>query len=145
MAIVIQYHFCDYNFYRALVNNKYNESKPKYSLIVLLMAKAAGKSQMVDEQGVDGIYPAQRSLAEITEIIHMAQMIHTGVVNLPEPVTTDDDKELQLGNKMAVLIGDFLLAKASTGLAKLDNTQVTNLKIELVMYNLYLYTHLQCW
>ena len=88
------------------------------------MAKAAGKSQMENEQGVDGIYPTQRSLAEITEIIHMAQMIHTGVVNLPEPVTSEEDKELQLGNKMAVLIGDFLLAKASTGLAKLDNTQV---------------------
>ncbi|RDD45898.1 Decaprenyl-diphosphate synthase subunit 2 [Trichoplax sp. H2] len=117
---------------RGLINNSYNENKAKYSLIVLLIAKAAGKSQMIEEQSVDGIYPTQRSLAEITEIIRMAQIIHTGVVNLPEPIASEEDKELQLGNKMAVLIGDFLLAKASNGLAKLENTQVVQLMSEAI-------------
>lgn len=32
--------------------------------------------------------------------------------------------DMEFGNKMAVLSGDFLLASACTGLAELENTQV---------------------
>jgi len=77
---------------------------------------------------------SQRSLAEIVEMIHTAGLIHKGIVNISslvdssstvteaEPNSQADDFEL--GNKMAVLSGDFLLASASTGLAALNNTKV---------------------
>ena len=85
-----------------------------------------------------GIIPSQRSLAEIAEIIHCAYMIHLGVVNtkrlsksgeeeLHKNVGGDDEideDDLLLGNKMAILGGDYLLAKACTGLAQLHNNQV---------------------
>ena len=68
---------------------------------------------------------SQRALAEITEMIHTASLIHKGLVNIdPEVMKGDVMKEMEFGNKMAVLSGDFLLANASTGLADLNNTKV---------------------
>lgn len=64
--------------------------------------------------------PSQRSLAEITELIHTAHLIHTGVINITNP-----DANLEMGNKMAILCGDFLLAHACVSLAALKNVQVT--------------------
>ena len=69
---------------------------------------------------------SQRSLAEITEMIHTAYLVHTGVVDLKNLRSSDEDPEdLAFGNKMAVLSGDFLLANASTALAQLYNTTVS--------------------
>ena len=75
-----------------------------------------------------GILPEQRALAEIAEIIHSAYVINLGIVNVNElhssdhlPVTEED---MYLGNKIAILSGDYLLARACTGLAQLHNNQV---------------------
>ncbi|XP_008315135.1 all trans-polyprenyl-diphosphate synthase PDSS2 [Cynoglossus semilaevis] len=101
-------------------------------VIVLLMSKAAGPSHAASDalvqDMVSGIYPSQRNLAEITELIHTAFLVHRGIVNLKEWTVSDGPlKDMQFGNKMAVLSGDFLLANACTGLAKLDNTKVVEL------------------
>ncbi|XP_076025300.1 all trans-polyprenyl-diphosphate synthase PDSS2 [Genypterus blacodes] len=101
-------------------------------LIVLLLSKAAGPSRgasdPLPQDMVSGIYPSQRNLAEITELIHTAFLVHRGVVNLKEWTVSDGPlKDMEFGNKMAVLSGDFLLANACTGLAQLNNTQVVEL------------------
>ncbi|KAG9274936.1 decaprenyl-diphosphate synthase subunit 2 [Astyanax mexicanus] len=101
-------------------------------LVVLLMSKAAGPSSTSSDvllpDMVSGIYPSQRNLAEITELIHTAFLVHRGIVNLKEWTYSDGPlKDLQFGNKMAVLSGDFLLANACTGLAQLNNTKVVEL------------------
>jgi decaprenyl-diphosphate synthase subunit 2 len=86
------------------------------------------------------VFYSQRTLAEITEMIHIAGLIHKGVLNLSpaceQKVPSTDysaskssdsnavHDDLEFGNKMAVLSGDFLLANASTGLAGLHNTKV---------------------
>ena len=59
-------------------------------------------------------------------MIHTANLIHKGVVNLSDldPVLDGPVKDMEFGNKMAVLSGDFLLANACTGLAELNNTKV---------------------
>jgi len=68
-------------------------------------------------------------------MIHTASVIHKGVVNIsmgdgPQALTTMSgaknmvNDDMEFGNKMAVLSGDFLLANASTGLAGLNNTKV---------------------
>lgn len=68
---------------------------------------------------------SQRNLAEITELIHTAFLVHRGIVNLKDWAASDGPlKDMRFGNKMAVLSGDFLLANACTGLAQLDNTKV---------------------
>lgn len=101
-------------------------------LVVLLMSKAAGPSSSSSSPTLDsmvsGIYPSQRNLAEITELIHTAFLVHRGIVNLKEWTNSDGPlKDMQFGNKMAVLSGDFLLANACTGLAQLNNTKVVEL------------------
>lgn len=66
-------------------------------------------------------------MAEITELIHTAFLVHRGIVNLKELTNSDGPlKDMQFGNKMAVLSGDFLLANACTGLAQLNDTKVLN-------------------
>ncbi|XP_054862041.1 decaprenyl-diphosphate synthase subunit 2 isoform X2 [Amphiprion ocellaris] len=101
-------------------------------LVVLLLSKAAGPNQaasdLLTQDMVSGIYPSQRNLAEITELIHTAFLVHRGIVDLKELTVSDGSlKDMQFGNKMAVLGGDFLLANACTGLAQLDNTKVVEL------------------
>lgn len=101
-------------------------------LVVLLLSKAAGPNQaasdLLAQDMVSGIYPSQRNLAEITELIHTAFLVHRGIVDLKELAVSDGSlKDMQFGNKMAVLGGDFLLANACTGLAQLDNTKVVEL------------------
>lgn len=55
-------------------------------------------------------------------MIYTASLIHKGVLDLdPE---SPDHKDLEFGNKMAILSGDFMLANASVGLAELRNTEV---------------------
>ncbi|XP_066535506.1 decaprenyl-diphosphate synthase subunit 2 [Hoplias malabaricus] len=101
-------------------------------LVVLLLSKAAGPSNTTSDSllpdMVSGIYPSQRNLAEITELIHTAFLVHRGIVNLKDWTCSDGPfKDMQFGNKMAVLSGDFLLANACTGLAQLNNTKVVEL------------------
>uniref|UniRef100_A0A3B3YJD0 Prenyl (decaprenyl) diphosphate synthase, subunit 2 n=1 Tax=Poecilia mexicana TaxID=48701 RepID=A0A3B3YJD0_9TELE len=101
-------------------------------LIVLLLSKAAGPShaasELLTKDMVSGIYPSQRNLAEITELIHTAFLVHRGIVNLKEWTVSDGPlKDMEFGNKMAVLSGDFLLANACTGLAELNDTKVVEL------------------
>ncbi|NWV82974.1 DLP1 synthase, partial [Dasyornis broadbenti] len=100
-------------------------------LVILLISKAAGPSTTelsFQHDMVSGIYSSQRSLAEITELIHTAFLVHRGIVNIGELKSCDGPlKDMQFGNKMAVLSGDFLLANACTSLAQLQNTKVVEL------------------
>ncbi|XP_061650630.1 decaprenyl-diphosphate synthase subunit 2 isoform X2 [Phyllopteryx taeniolatus] len=105
-------------------------------LVVLLLSKAAGpshtSSDLLSHDMVSGIYPSQRNLAEITELIHTAFLVHRGVVNLKELTASDGLlKDMEFGNKMAILSGDFLLANACTGLAQLNNTKENNITTEV--------------
>lgn len=101
-------------------------------LVVLLLSKAAGPghavSDLLAQDMVGGIYPSQRNLAEITELIHTAFLVHRGIVDLKGWTVSDGPlKDMEFGNKMAVLSGDFLLANACSGLAQLNNTKVVEL------------------
>ncbi|XP_078133803.1 all trans-polyprenyl-diphosphate synthase PDSS2 [Sander vitreus] len=119
------------NTARGFVNDNRNNLQLR-GLIVLLLSKAAGPSHTASDllsQGmVSGIYPSQRHLAEITELIHTAFLVHRGIVDLKGWTDSDGPlKDMEFGNKMAVLSGDFLLANACTGLAELNNTKVVEL------------------
>lgn len=74
-----------------------------------------------------------RRLAEITEMIHTASLVHDDVV---------DDAEMRRGvptvhslfnNRVAVLAGDFLFAQSSWYLANLDNLDVVKLLSQVIM------------
>ncbi|KAN0072064.1 Isoprenoid synthase domain containing protein [Elaphomyces granulatus] len=81
------------------------------------------------------ILPAQRRLAEITELIHTASLLHDDVIDSAITRRSTASANLQFGNKMAVLAGDFLLGRASVALARLRNPEVTEL-LSTVVANL---------
>ncbi|ATY66269.1 decaprenyl-diphosphate synthase subunit 1 [Cordyceps militaris] len=73
------------------------------------------------------ILPSQRRLAEIAELIHTASLLHDDVIDHSEARRGSPSANLEFGNKMAVLAGDFLLGRASVALARLRNAEVVEL------------------
>jgi len=73
------------------------------------------------------VLPSQRRLAEITELIHTASLLHDDVIDTSISRRGNPSANIAFGNKMAVLAGDFLLGRASVALARLRDPEVTEL------------------
>merc|ERR1711939_128404 len=73
------------------------------------------------------VLPSQRRLAEITELIHTASLLHDDVIDNSISRRGNESANIAFGNKMAVLAGDFLLGRASVALARLKDPEVTEL------------------
>ena len=73
------------------------------------------------------ILPSQRRLAEITELIHTASLLHDDVLDTSDTRRGSPSANVTFGNKMAVLAGDFLLGRASVALARLRDAEVIEL------------------
>jgi hexaprenyl-diphosphate synthase len=80
----------------------------------------------VTDQGCT-ILPTQRRLAEISEMIHTASLLHDDVIDASMTRRNLPSANASFGNKMAVLGGDFLLARASLALARLRNAECIEL------------------
>ncbi|KAL4748330.1 hypothetical protein BDW72DRAFT_205694 [Aspergillus terricola var. indicus] len=80
-----------------------------------------------DFAGDENILPSQRRLAEITELIHTASLLHDDVIDNAITRRSSNSANIEFGNKMAVLAGDFLLGRASVALARLRDPEVTEL------------------
>ena len=88
-------------------------------LLITLVAKAINGSHK-------NISASQHSLAEITELIHAAYLIHFRVIDLKER-----DHNLEYENKIGILCGDLLLAHSSVELAALQNQKVAHPSCDL--------------
>lgn len=75
----------------------------------------------------EGITPSQRRLAEITEMIHAASLLHDDVIDASLTRRNNPSCVSMFGNKMSILGGDFLLGRASVALARLRNAEVIEL------------------
>ncbi|BAZ69059.1 MAG: solanesyl diphosphate synthase [Pelatocladus maniniholoensis HA4357-MV3] len=93
--------------------------------IVLLVSRAT----MLDRD----ITQRHRRLAEITELIHTASLVHDDVIDESEMRRGVPTVHSLFGNKVAVLAGDFFFAQASWYLANLDNLEVVKLLSEVIM------------
>jgi len=108
-------------------------------LMMLLMSKALNSTcttqflEANDYEPNTGVLMTQRKLAEIVEMISAAYSIHKSVLNLPYDLTNEnadakeDLQQLEYGNKIAILGGDYLLANACVGLADLRNTYIVEM------------------
>lgn len=92
--------------------------------IVLLVSRAT----MLDQD----ITPRHRRLAEITEMIHTASLVHDDVVDEAELRRNVPTVNSLFDNRIAVLAGDFLFAQSSWYLANLDNLEVVKLLSEVI-------------
>ena len=93
--------------------------------IVLLLARATLPDQ--------GITPRHRRLAEITEMIHTASLVHDDVVDESATRRGVPTVHSLFDNRVAVLAGDFLFAQSSWYLANLDNLEVVKLLSRVIM------------
>ena len=93
--------------------------------IVLLISRAT----MLEQD----ITPRQRRLAEITEMIHTASLVHDDVVDEAEVRRGVPTVHSLFGNRVAILAGDFLFGQSSWYLAHLDNLEVVKLLSEVIM------------
>jgi all-trans-nonaprenyl-diphosphate synthase len=76
--------------------------------------------------------PRHRRLAEITEMIHTASLVHDDVVDEADLRRNVPTVNNLFDNRIAVLAGDFLFAQSSWYLANLDNLQVVKLLSEVI-------------
>ncbi len=93
--------------------------------IVLLVSR----STMLEQE----ITPRHRRLAEITEMIHTASLVHDDVVDESDMRRGVPTVHSLFGNRIAVLAGDFLFAQSSWYLANLNNLDVVKLLSEVIM------------
>lgn len=97
-----------------------------WGLIVLLVSKMAGQHPdypIMEHDKISGILNTQRSIAEITEILRMGNLVHQGVINLQTLSNAGNDlssdSDMIFGNKIAVLGGDYLLGSANLQISSL--------------------------
>ncbi|GMI32387.1 hypothetical protein TeGR_g14817 [Tetraparma gracilis] len=69
----------------------------------------------------------QAQLGQVVEMIHVASLIHDDVLDEAETRRGGDAVHKLYSNKVAVLAGDYLLARASVLLARLENTAVVQI------------------
>ncbi|MBD2497379.1 solanesyl diphosphate synthase [Nostoc sp. FACHB-280] len=93
--------------------------------IVLLISRAT----MLEKE----ITQRHRRLAEITEMIHTASLVHDDVVDESQMRRGVATVHSLFGNRIAVLAGDFLFAQSSWYLANLNNLEVVKLLSEVIM------------
>ncbi|MBD2092071.1 solanesyl diphosphate synthase [Microcoleus sp. FACHB-1515] len=93
--------------------------------IVFLISRATTPDQTPTEK--------HRRLAEITEMIHTASLVHDDVVDEAETRRGIATVHSSFGNRVAVLAGDFLFAQSSWHLANLDNLAVVKLLSQVIM------------
>lgn len=85
--------------------------------IVALMARAVEGVENVSDQ-------RYLQLGQITEMIHVASLIHDDVLDEADTRRGGQAVHTMYTNKVAVLAGDYLLARASVLLARLQHFQV---------------------
>ncbi|XP_043689648.1 solanesyl diphosphate synthase 3, chloroplastic/mitochondrial-like isoform X2 [Telopea speciosissima] len=114
------------------------EGKRFRPAVLLLMATALNMA--IPRSASDGVIDTlsdelrkrQQCVAEITEMIHVASLLHDDVLDDAETRRGIGSLNVVMGNKLSVLAGDFLLSRACVALASLKNTEVVTLLATVV-------------
>jgi len=101
------------------------EGKRERPVIVSLMGQATSLAAGLDEQQQLDAAAQHRRLAAITEMIHTASLVHDDVLDGADTRRGGSAVHKLYSTKAAVLSGDFLLARASVALARLEMPSVT--------------------
>lgn len=102
--------------------------------VVILIGRAVQAGLHTNVADVVAVEESRRrmekvlKLAEVTEMIHVASLIHDDIVDEAETRRGVTTLHKILGNRAAVQSGDYLLARACFELASLENHEVSQLK-----------------
>lgn len=91
--------------------------------VVVLMKKLSFRSY---SSNFPGILHKQRVLAEVTEMIRTSNLLHNSVLNI-NVENTEEFSDLNFGNTLSLLTGDYLLSSSFRELAGLKNQEVNEL------------------
>jgi geranylgeranyl pyrophosphate synthase len=80
-----------------------------------------------DNHNGSDVWRKQAQLGQIVEMIHVASLIHDDVLDEADTRRGGESVHKLYSNKVAVLAGDYLLARASVLLARLENTAVVQI------------------
>nr|YP_009399321.1 prenyl transferase [Kapraunia schneideri]ARW68927.1 prenyl transferase [Kapraunia schneideri] len=94
-------------------------------IILLNIAKSTSKD--------NNILIEQKRLAEITEIIHTASLVHDDIIDNCDTRRGSNTIHNTFNNKIAVLAGDFLFAQSSWYLANLNNLEVVQIISKIII------------
>lgn len=114
------------------------EGKRFRPTVLLLMASALNASDLKSAVAAEfhtipeELRSRQQSIAEITEMIHVASLLHDDVLDDADTRRGIGSLNFVMGNKISVLAGDFLLSRACVALASLKNTEVVSLLATVV-------------
>ncbi|KAG6416632.1 hypothetical protein SASPL_124065 [Salvia splendens] len=106
------------------------EGKRFRPTVLLLMATALDLpiQRQISEAAVNTLSSElrtrQQCIAEITEMIHVASLLHDDVLDDADTRRGIGSLNYVMGNKLAVLAGDFLLSRACVALASLKTHRV---------------------
>jgi len=95
------------------------------TLVTLVSLASSGTTPK--EHRASETYGLQKGLAQITEMIHVASLVHDDVLDEAETRRGELAVHQNHGNKVAVLAGDYLLATASQLLANLGDNRVVQI------------------
>ncbi|KAG2439864.1 hypothetical protein HYH02_010495 [Chlamydomonas schloesseri] len=96
-------------------------------VIVFLVAHCTAQ-----REGLTELTDKHRRLAEITEMIHTASLVHDDVLDECDIRRGKQTINSMYGTRVAVLAGDFLFAQSSWFLANLDNLEVIKLISQVI-------------
>lgn len=96
-------------------------------MIVFLIAHATSA-----HMGMSVLSEEHRRLAEITEMIHTASLVHDDVLDECNMRRGKETINSKYGTRLAVLTGDFLFAQSSWFLANLDDLEVIKLISQVI-------------
>ncbi|MCL7026351.1 hypothetical protein MKW94_005437 [Papaver nudicaule] len=113
------------------------EGKRLRPTVLLLMASALNGSLpgSVAANVSNELRRRQQLIAEITEMMHVATLLHDDVLDDADTRRGVPSVNYCMGNKLSVLAGDFLLSRALVALGSLNNTEIVIL-ISTVLENL---------
>ncbi|CDW98919.1 hypothetical protein [Sporisorium scitamineum] len=106
----------DFNPHMESIEGSLSSTAPQDASAAAALASATG-----------AILPTQRRLAEITEMIHVASLLHDDVIDASPLRRGAPSAPSAFGNKLSILGGDFLLGRASVALARLRDAEVVEL------------------
>ncbi|CAG5132281.1 unnamed protein product, partial [Candidula unifasciata] len=92
-------------------------------LVALLMSKTCN----IHNSFGDSVSESQRIIAIVTEMIHTASLVHDDVIDAADTRRGQSSLNKLHGQRLPILVGDFILSRASIALARTRNTQVITL------------------
>ncbi|EQC33189.1 hypothetical protein SDRG_09173 [Saprolegnia diclina VS20] len=97
--------------------------------MILLLAQAAeaARDPLSTDKSLEYIAASQQRLAEVTEMIHTASLLHDDVIDEADTRRGMKSVNKVFGSKLSILAGDFLLARSSICLARLRSLEAVEL------------------